>query len=80
MHSGRIISLRTSGTALRFIDLAQDGRWIQAISDSSMVLGSTHLEVAAVFKGLKRGDIISTPQCLETCPQTDTVRCSWTAA
>lgn len=80
MHLGRIISLRTSGTALRFIDLAQDGRWIQAISDSSMVLGSTHFEVAAVFKDLKRGDIISTPQCLGTCPQTDTFRCSWTAA
>lgn len=65
MHIGRIRSLRTSGTALRFIDVAQDGQWIQAISDSSVLSGSTHLEVGAVFKGLNRGDIISTLQCLE---------------
>lgn len=65
MHIGRIRSVRTSGTALRFIDIAQDGQWIQAISDSSVLSGSTHLEVEAVFKGLKRGDIISTLQCLE---------------
>lgn len=80
MHLGRIRSLRTSGTALRFIDVAQDGRWIQAISDSSMLSGSTHLEVAAVFKGLNRGDIISTPQSLEICSSTDISRCSWTTA
>lgn len=80
MHLGRIHSLRTSGTALRFIDVAQDGHWIQAISDSSLLSGTNHLEVAAVFKGLKRGDIISMLQCLEHCSKSDRRRRSWTAA
>lgn len=62
MHSGRIHSLRTSGNALRFVDVAQDGQWIQAISDSSVLSGSTHLEIATAFKDLRRGDIISTVQ------------------
>lgn len=80
MYLGRIHSLRTSGAALRFIDVAQDGQWIQAISDSSVLSGSTHLEVAAVFKGLKRGDIISTLQSLEPCSKPDICRRLWTAA
>lgn len=80
MHLGRIHSLRTSGTALRFIDVAQDGQWIQAISDASVLSDSTHLEAAVVFKGLKRGDIISMLQCLGHCSKTNICRRSWTAA